>query len=251
MKHIWKAVLPALLVGGCGGGGGEDFAVEVKRPVATVFASFSQVDSNYAAQIFPGLQINKSRPSDHELLYTIPGTGAFESTFRLTFEPAAGGATTIIHVAVDVPPVRAKIEGLDKVLSEDKVEAVMKKLLESTGKSLEGGDADSSESDADSSEFKGFSQLLTGVAIATNSKYMDRISEFKNDPEKMAAAMAALSGYDDYTPADMAENPRGDAPEAMDPNEAVREAEREEASQRREEEYEAREASAPDTSNDY
>ena len=248
MKHIWKAVLPALLVGGCGGGGGEDFTVEVKRPVATVFASFSQVDSTYAAQIFPGLQINKSRPSDHELLYTIPGTGAFESTFRLTFEPAAGGATTIIHVAVDVPPVRAKIEGLDKVLSEDKVEAVMKKLLESTGKSLEGGEADSWES-------KGFSQLLTGVAIATNSKFLDRISEFKNDPEKMAAAMAALSGYDDYGgdygQMDLPENPRGEAPVAMDPNRDASEAQYEQSSAEREMESSAREASAPDTSGDY
>ena len=244
MKHIWKAVLPALLVGGCGGGGGEDFAIVVERPVATVFAPFSQVDTGNAGQIFSGLQVKKSRPSDNEVLYTIPGTGAFESTFRLTFEPAVGGATTIIHVAIDVPPVRAKIEGLDKVLSENKVEVVVRKLLESAGKSLEARGTASMESAE-------FSQLLTGVAIATNSKFLDRISEFKNDPEKMAAAMAALSGYDDYTPADMAENPRGDAPEAMDPNEAVREAEREEASQRREEEYEAREASAPDTSGDY
>ena len=244
MKHIWKAVLPALLVGGCGGGGGEDFAIVVERPVATVFAPFSQVDTGNAGQIFSGLQVKKSRPSDNEVLYTIPGTGAFESTFRLTFEPAVGGATTIIHVAIDVPPVRAKIGGLDKVLSENKVEAAVENLLESAGKSLKARRTASME-------FRKFSELLIGVAIATNSKYMDRISEFKNDPEKMAAAMAALSGYDDYTPADMAENPRGDAPEAMDPNEAVREAEREEASQRREEEYEAREASAPDTSGDY
>ena len=248
MKHIWKAVLPALLVGGCGGGGGEDFAIVVERPVATVFAPFSQVDTGNAGQIFSGLQVKKSRPSDNEVLYTIPGTGAFESTFRLTFEPAVGGATTIIHVAIDVPPVRAKIEGLDKVLSENKVEVVVRKLLESAGKSLEARGTASMESAE-------FSQLLTGVAIATNSKYMDRIIEFKNDPEKMAAAMAALSGYDDYGgdygQMDLPENPRGEAPVAMDPNRDASEAQYEQSSAEREMESSAHEASAPDTSSDY
>ena len=248
MKQIWKVVLPALLASGCGGTGTEDFAIEVQRPVTVAFAPFSQVDTGIAGQIFPGLQVKMSRPSESELLYTIPGDGTSDSTFLLTFEPTGEGAATIIHVAIDVPPVRSKIDGLDKVLSEDKVEAVMKKLLESTGKSLEGGEADSSES-------KGFSQLLTGVAIATNSKFLDRISEFKNDPEKMAAAMAALSGYDDYGgdygQMDLPENPRGEAPVTMDPNRDASEAQYDQSSVEREMESSAREASAPDTSNDY
>jgi hypothetical protein len=243
VKHIWKTALLALLVGGCGNSGTEDFAVKVRRPVAAVFAPFSLVDTDDAARVFPGLVVNKTRPNDHELLYTIPGTGAFEATFRLTFEPTSDGATTIVHVAIDVPMVRAKIDGVDKVLSERKVESAVKKLLESAGESLEAGAIDNSNS-------KDFSQLLTGVAIATNAKFMDRIIEFKNDPEKLTAAMAALSGYDDYLPEGMAESPRGEAPEKMDPNEAAHESEYEQTAAQREMESSNREASAPDSSGD-
>ncbi len=89
MKQIWKVVLPALLASGCGDTGTEDFTIEVQRPVATVFAPFSQIDTGIAGQIFPGLQVKKSRPSESGLLYTIPGDGTSESTFLLTFEPAA------------------------------------------------------------------------------------------------------------------------------------------------------------------
>ena len=241
MKHIWKVVLLALLASGCGVTGAEDFAIEVQRPVAAVFAPFSQIDTGIAGQIFPGLQVKKSRPSESELLYTIPGDGASESTFLLTFEPTGDGAATIIHVAIDVPPVRRKIDGLDKVLSERKLEAAVERLFESAGASLE-------RRETSSSQLTEFSRILTGVAIATNSKYMERINKFKSDPQKMEAALAALDGYneynEDYRQMDQPEEPRAESPVAADPEDDARKAQYEM-------EREASEASEPDNSLDY
>lgn len=241
MKQIWKVVLPALLASGCGGTGTEDFTIEVQRPVTVAFAPFSQVDTGIAGQIFPGLQVKMSRPSESELLYTIPGDGTSESTFLLTFEPTGEGGATIIHVAIDVPPVRSKIDGLDKVLSERKVEAAVERLFESAGASLE-------RRETGSSQLAEFSRILTGVAIATNSKYMNRISEFKSDPQKMAAALAALNGYDeydeDYRQMGQPEDPRAESPVAADPEDDARNAQYEM-------ERETSEASEPDNSLSY
>ncbi len=238
MKQIWKVVPLALLASGCGGTGAEDFAIEVQRPVAAVFAPFSQIDTGIAGQIFPGLQVKQSRPSESELLYTIPGDGVSESTFLLTFEPTGEGAATIIHVAIDVPPVRSKIDGLDKVLSERKVEAAVERLFESAGVSLE-------QRETGGLQLAEFSRILTGVAIATNSKYMNRISEFKSDPQKMAAALAALNGYDeDFRQIGQPEDPRAESPDAADPDDDARKAQYEM-------EQEVGEASEPDNSLDY
>lgn len=241
MKQIWKVALLALLASGCGARGAEDFAIEVQRPVAVVFAPFSQIDTGMAGQIFPGLQVKKSRPSESELLYTIPGDGASESTFLLTFEPTGDGAATIIHVAIDVPPVRRKIDGLDKVLSERKLEVAVERLFESAGASL-------GRREPSSSQLAEFSRILTGVAIATNSKYMDRINKFKSDPQTMEAALAALDGYneydEDYRQMGQPEDPRAESPVAADPEDDARNVQYEM-------ERDVREASEPDNRLEY
>jgi hypothetical protein len=187
------SVLPVSLLVGCGGDGAEDFAVEVKRPVAAVYAPLSAADVRYARFAFPGIGFERSRPSDSELLYTIPGTGAFPATIRLKLEPATGGATTVIHAFVHVPPVHARIDGEEKVLSERKAETALQSLLKSMGRSLEMG----SNAEADTTKLSAF---LTGIAIASNETYLAKALDFKAHPEKLVDVVMAFEGVDEPGP---------------------------------------------------
>jgi hypothetical protein len=187
------SVVPISLLAGCGGGGAEDFAVAVKRPVAAVYAPLFAADVRYARFAFPGIGFERSRPSDSELLYTIPGTGAFPATIRLKLEPVNGGATTVIHAFVHVPPVHARIDGEEKVLSERKAESALQSLLKSMGRSLEMG----SNAEADTTRLSAF---LTGIAVATNEAYLTKALDFKAHPEKLADILMAFEGPDEPSP---------------------------------------------------
>ena len=76
--RVWGfAALGALLLTGCGDSDAEDFAVEIKRPVEVVYAPLLAADVSEARMVFPGITFQRSRPSDGEILYTIPGSGSF------------------------------------------------------------------------------------------------------------------------------------------------------------------------------
>lgn len=192
------AIIPALaMLSGCGGG--EDFSVEVKRPIAAVMSPYLAASISEAKGLFPGISFQRTRPSDHELLFAIPGSGSSESTIRLRFEPVRNGEGTVVHATVDVPPVRATIDGVEKRLSEAKVEDLLKRQIESTGRALEAHETPDSYA---------FSGQLVGLAIATNPLFLQRAMELKNNPEKLAAALMAFTG------AEPAGNPRPDDPSA-------------------------------------
>lgn len=178
-----------LLLASCGSDG-EDFMVEVKRPVAAVVAPFVATDLAEAQALFSGLTIKRTRPSDNEIVYTIPGDGA-ESIIRLRFEPLRGGEATTIHATVDVPPVRAKIDGVDKVLSEYKIERRLKSLIEAARSDLEMGSSGGLGSQR-------LSILLVGVAVATNKKYLDQALAFKDDPERVMDLLGGFGTAEEY-----------------------------------------------------
>lgn len=188
MRSWRMALLPALLLAGCGDSdGGEDFTVEIKRPVATVYAPLSAADPGLARLAFPGIAFERSRPSDTEILYTVPGTGSFPATIRLKLEPKTDGSSqrTIVHAAVNVPKVRARIDGQDKELSEWKIERQLQSLLKSTGSSLEMGSTGQSDTER-------LSSLLAAIAIATNEKFLARALELRSDPAKLMGILLAF-----------------------------------------------------------
>jgi hypothetical protein len=200
------AALPALLLAGCGKEGA-DFTVEVKRPAAAVFAPLSAVDISEARLVFPGIAVNRSRPNDSEILYTVPGTDSSDATVRLRLEPVRDGEATVIHATVDVPPMRAKIDGVDKQLSEAKVESLLKRILQSAARNLEMGSSGAADS-------RQLSALLLGLAIGTNKQFLDDAMTFKNQPEKLGEALAAFDGGIplDGDPAAVGLDPEIDAP---------------------------------------
>lgn len=189
------AALPALLLAGCGGDA-DDFTVEIRRPVAAVYAPLLAADVSEARIAFPGVRFERTRPRDGEILYTIPGTGSFPATVRLRLESAKGGEATIVHAAVKVPEVRAVIDGEEKVLSERKIERRLESLLTATGRSLEMG----SNAQAESTRL---SALLLALAVATDKDRLARALDLRAHPGKLMELLAAFDGPRDQPAPDV------------------------------------------------
>lgn len=186
----------ALLWAGCGDAA-EDFAVAIKRPVAAVYAPLLAVDVGEARIVFPGVTFVRTRPSDGEILYTIPGDGSFPATIRLRLESQNGGKTTVVHAIVNVPKVHARIDGQDKVLSEARIERQLESLLKSTGRSLEMG----SSAQAETMRLSG---LLLALAVATDKNQLARAIDLKSNPSKLMELLLAFDGPSEQPVSDVA-----------------------------------------------
>ena len=220
---IWPLLAAVALtsaLAGCGRSNTEDFALTVKRPVASVFTPFSDVQiASEARTLFPTLRLTRTRPSDNEVLYTFPVEGQDPAVIRLVFESTEGGKATIVHATVNVPAIKTEFDGKPKVLSETLVELGLRKLIKAAASGMEAG----SSGEVASKEFAG---LLTMLAIATDKQAMVRAQELLKDPARMAAAGALLERdyydrYDPETDAETVDRPQGDRAEVSDPNAAI------------------------------
>lgn len=154
--------LAALLLTGCGKGG-EDFTIETDRSPAQVIGLLREMRFTTEQQALKGFRIAMTRPGDREVVFTIPaverpGAATGESVIRLTLEPVRDGAATVIHAAVDVPPVRILMGQPNKVLSEFKVEKELRIALR------------------DLSSTKQLHDLLAAVAIASNVQLQSQMN---------------------------------------------------------------------------
>jgi len=216
--RIWAIFLALLLLGGCGRGS-EDFTVRIARPADRVIEvlGHAELDGRIASG-FPGLKLERTRPASNEVLYTMPGNGSFPAVIHLTFEAANGGKETVVHAAVDVPPVKIALEGKAKVISEFKVERALKELIESARTKLEAG------SDTAGPQ-KDLSQMLTAIAIVTDSKQLKLAQDMQRNPESYMGDLDSL--YDGEDDDDDARNDRpapayGRPALGEDPNAVVR-----------------------------
>ena len=202
------AALAALVMAGCGAAGEEDFAVAIKRPLPTVYTALGTADIDASAlSAFPELKVVKTRPSEHEIVYTIPGDGGEPAVIHFQLEPADGGGSTVVHTAVDVPRIKVVLKGKQMVLSEWRVERMLHDILNRSAESMAAGSDRISNSDMQG--------LLLALAIGTNKKLM---AELEKDPASLGARFGALGGRfrDDYLAADDAEHadrPQGDRAE--------------------------------------
>lgn len=195
--RVWAfAAWPALLLAGCGNAA-EDFADAIKRPVAAVYVPLLAVDVGEARIVFPGVTFVRTRPSDGEILYTIPGDGSFPATIRLRLESQKGDETTVVPAIVNVPQVHARIDGQAKVLSEARIERQLESLLKSTGRSLEMG----SSAQAGTMRLSG---LLLALAVATNQNQLARAMDLKSNPSMLMELLLAFDGPNEDPVSDVA-----------------------------------------------
>jgi hypothetical protein len=212
LQRLWVAVLAALLLGGCGRGS-EDFTVRIARPPERVIQvlGHGELDADLREH-FPGLKIERTEPAENEVLYSIPGDSSFPAAIHLTFEAVNSGTETVVHAAVDVPAAKVSLKGKGKVISEIKVEKVLRELVEKVGSKLEeGGDT--------AAERKDFSQLLTALAIVTDSKQLRLAIDMESNPERYMGDLDSLYDGEDGDEAAQAD---GDALVGDDPSAATR-----------------------------
>lgn len=215
----------ALALAGCGRGE-EDFAVTVKRPLPAVFAALEGARLPHeVGVILPELKVEQSRPGEHELLYTVPGDGSFPATIRFRLEDGDGGRPTVVHTAVDVPPIQLKWQGGSMVISERKVENAVRSALEATASDLANG----SNGSTATSELQ---TILFAIAAGTNAKLMAQVSK-DGGPERLIEQRLGRLGGDFWNDrsasiaAGMPQRPRGDpARPALDPDADLRRNER-------------------------
>lgn len=218
LQRMWMALLAVLLLGGCGRGS-EDFTVRVARPPERVMQTLGQagLDGTISGH-FAGLKVERTEPAENEVLYTIPGDSSFPAAIHLTFEAVNGGKGTVVHAAIDVPAVKVSLKGRSKVISEYKVESTLRSLVEKIGSKLEeGGDT--------MRERKEFSQLLTVLAIVTDSKQLNLAIDMESNPDWYMGGLDSLYDGDDAGFADGPARPNGDYPAGEDPNAPARQQE--------------------------
>ena len=132
-------ILALLLLGGCGQGR-EDFTVQIARPADRVMQVLGHAEfDRLVAGRSPGLKIRRTQPASNEVLCTVPGDGRFPAAIHLTFEAANSDKETVVHAAVDVPPVKIDFDGKTKVISETKAERALRDVIESVRTKLEAG----------------------------------------------------------------------------------------------------------------
>lgn len=176
LRRLLLAACACLLLAACGRGS-QDFATKIARPADKVAAAFNNVgtDSEIAALI-PGLKVVRTKPAPDEILYTIPGDGDFSAAIKLTLASDAGGQVTVVHAAIDVPSTEVKFDGKAVVISESKVEKVIRGLIREAGKKLEKGTSIETER-------RDFSRMLTVLAVITDSKKLRTLNEISTYPE--------------------------------------------------------------------
>ena len=216
LRFCWAA-LALLLLNGCGRGS-EDFTVRIDRPADRVaqVLGHGELDTEISTHI-SGIKLQRTAPTKNEVVYTLPGDGAFPAVIHLTFEPIEDGKATVVHAAIDMPPVKIALKGKTKTISETKVELAIKELVKKVGSKLEQG------SDT-LAERKEFAQILTVLGIVSNSKQLRRFAEIESNPRSFMGNWGALSdGGGDY--GEDAAQPYGRTPVGVDPAAAVREQE--------------------------
>lgn len=216
MRGIWAALMAVLMLGGCGRGS-EDFTVHIARPTDRVMdvLGHAQLDAEIASH-FPSMKIDRTAPAKGEVVYTVPGDGRFPAMIHLTFEAVNGGKETVVHAAVDVPAVKVDFAGVDKVISEFKVERVLRELIEEAGSKLESGVDPAPQR-------KQLSALLTVLAIVTDSKQLAMAKDMERNPDWYMGGFDSLyDGGNDDDSGDRAAPAYGNPAVGEDPNAAAR-----------------------------
>ncbi|MEY4237441.1 MAG: hypothetical protein RL339_42 [Pseudomonadota bacterium] len=173
--------ISAVFGGGYAAFGADDFAVEVHRPVADTYAAISAVHTFGSGLRHAGVdnaQVRVTRPSDREIVFTIPSSADSRgSRLAFTLSPLDGGRSTEVRAAIDVPPVPMPEDKRNRVLSEAKVEGKFRDAIRATAERLNAGQS------VEQAQYD-LTMILDVVALASN-------------PEKAKAFKARVKTQED------------------------------------------------------
>ena len=134
--------------------------MRINRSPKEVYTALSQSSVGELGTLLPDLKVVRTSPGDLEILYIFPKSAdAKEAKVHFVLEPLNGGNATNVRATVDVPAVKTKVKGEAKVLSAAKVANELRKVLNHYAIK---GDPVSVQRE--------LSELLGGIALATNSK---------------------------------------------------------------------------------
>lgn len=229
LRRTLFALLGTLLLAACGRGG-EDFTVKIARPPSRVAAALGQISLDaQMSTLFPGLKVERTAPADGEIFYTVPGNAEFPAAIHFTLESIEDGKATVVHAAIDVPEVKVTFDKKSMVISETKVERAVHDIVKDIGGKLEeGGDT--------VHEREQLSQLLTVLAVVTDTRNLAHALDMQTHPEWYLAGLDWLGGSEGA--GDYPVSPYGDPALPQDPGAAARQ-------QEARQQNEARDASAP------
>jgi hypothetical protein len=196
IMHRVLAATFTLALAACGGG--DDFSIEVDRPAARIYGQLSSLDGGRIRQFLGLPAIKRTSPGDGQLLYTIPGGEHGDATLTFRVEPLEQGRSQV-HVNLDMPPIKARIMGVEKVLNESRAEDMLERKLEEWANSMKSG----SDGHAKILEVD---EMLGGLALAMNPEKIGKVIAMANKPEVLAEflndRMAWESGPEDRARAD-------------------------------------------------
>lgn len=189
LPRLLLFIASTALLAGCGSDGGEDYAIDLAASPSVAMGILSQTDFTQQRALLGTLDIRKSRPTERELVYTIPslsmtGNKREDGIVRFVLERMKDGRATKLHVSVDVPQVPILMGEANKVLSETKVEGELRKILDSLNRKLASGSSASASQD--------LSSLLVAVAIASNDRMQAQANDFNRDPAAYAERVGLL-----------------------------------------------------------
>lgn len=180
-----------LFGGGYAAFGQQDFAVTVNRPVADTYAAISAVHTFGSGLRDAGVdnvQVKVSRPSDREIIFTIPSSADSRgSRLAFTLEPIDGGRSTQVRAAIDVPAVPMPDDKQHRVLSESKVEAKFRDAIKGMADRLNAGQS------VERAQYQ-LTFMLDVVALASNPEKVRRLNAQNQALEEAAKRYNANPG---------------------------------------------------------
>ena len=182
------AMMSALLLAGCHGDDGS-FSVTLHGSPSEVLNAIDDPSVAQVESLLPQARVIRSRPSDSELLFTIPGDEpGHDITVRFTMTPLGGDQGTQLVTALHVPPVVINLGAIKKQLSENLVEQQLRKALTQLASDLD-------KHQSSLSTRAEISGTLTALAIANHKALIEKILSGKQD-ELMRRMFERLSGWE-------------------------------------------------------
>ncbi len=176
MRRVLAAGL-TLVLAACGGG--DDFSLDVDRPAARVYGQLSSLDGGMVRQILGLPAIRRSNPADGELLYTIPGSGEEgDGTLAFRIEPHSESQARV-HVKLELPTIRTRIHGIDKVLNESRAETMLHDKLDEWAANIKSGGSGHEH-------ILQIDEMLGALALAMNPDRIDKVLAMSEKPEILA-----------------------------------------------------------------